>query len=89
MKHKYIFPNFLAEVMNRVDQRTQFEATMLSMTFILLGIIVSAIYTIFFTEFELFWKINVGANAFFAFIFLSSSLITTYQQYTTYMEAIE
>lgn len=87
---KYIFPNFLANAMAKVDFRTQLEATMMSLAFILIGLIVSAIYLIFYVSgLALWYKIFLAINAFAGFIFISSFLITTYQQYKTYMETIE
>ena len=87
-KANYVFPNFLAEIMKRVDQRTQYEATMLSLVFIMIGLTTSVIFTIFFTDFGRFIKIMAGANGVFAIMFLSSALVTAYQQYLTYMEAV-
>ena len=84
---RYIFPNFMAEMMSKVDTRVQFEASLMSMLFILIGMLVMAVYMIFFTEFTLFMKIMVGVNSVAGFIFLWSYLVTTYQQYTSYLEA--
>lgn len=86
----YIFPNFLAKAMAKIDFRTQLEAAMMSMTLILLGIIVSALYLILYVHgLALWYKIFLVINAGAAFIFLSSMIITTYQQYKSYMETIE
>lgn len=87
-KHKYIFPNFLAEIMNKVSQRVQYEATMMSMTFILIGILGGAIYSIIATDLPTISKWFIGGNAFFAFVWISSGVVGTYQQYVTYLEAI-
>ncbi len=84
---RYIFPNFMAEMMSKVDTRVQFEASLMSMLFILVGMLVMAVYMIFFTNFNLFMKIMVGINSIAGFVFLWSYLVTTYQQYTSYLEA--
>lgn len=86
---RYIFPDFMAEVMKKVDTRVQFEASLMSMLFILIGMFVMAGYMIFFTDFTLFMKIMVGVNSIAGFTFMWSYLITTYQQYLSYMEATE
>jgi len=86
---RYIFPKTLAEAMSKVDQRVQYEASMMSMVFILLGLIVMAVYMIFFTDFTTFMKVMVGINTVAGFIFLWSYLVTTYQQYLSYLEASE
>ena len=85
----YIFPNIMAKVMSKISQRTQYESSMLSMTFILCGLMFGAVYTVFFTQASTIVKVMVGSNAIAAFIFLSSSLVTQYQQYRSYMDAIE
>jgi hypothetical protein len=88
-KHKYIFPNFLAEFMSKVDMRTQYEASMMSMTLIMIGLIVSGFYLWIYTSFALWYKIFLVINALAGVVFLSSFVITTYQQYITYMKALE
>jgi len=85
---KYIFPNFLAKAMSKVDMRTQYEASMLSLAFILFGIITSAIYFVVILDFATWYKIFLVLNALAGMLFLSSFLVTTYQQYRTYMIAL-
>ena len=84
-KGNYCFPNFLGKIMAKVGQRVQFESSLLSMTFILIGIMVMTIVTIFGTDLSLFIKIMAGVNGIAAFLFLSSHLITTFQQYQAYL----
>jgi hypothetical protein len=87
MKFDYVFPKKIADFMAGISQRTQYEATLLSLTFILFGIIFFAGYVLF-TEsgwlFKLFWVIN----AICGLVFLGSLLITTYQQYRTFKEVM-
>jgi len=84
-KGNYCFPNFLGDAMGKVGQRVQFESSLLSMAFILLGIIIMGFVTVLGTDFSLFIKIMTGANCLAAFLFLSSSLVTTFQQYQAYL----
>ncbi len=84
-KGNYCFPNFLGKAMSNVGQRVQFESSLLSIALILVGIFVMATVTIFGTDFSLFIKIMTGVNCFAAFIFLSSNLVTTFQQYQAYL----
>jgi O-antigen/teichoic acid export membrane protein len=84
----YIFPQKLADFMGKITMRTQMEATMLSLTFIMFGMIFFAVYIIFFLEATKFFKIGVAVNSFFGLMFLSSYLVTTYQQYKTYKMAM-
>lgn len=85
-KGNYCFPNILAEGMKNVSQRTQYEASLLSMIFIMIGLIIVCGYSIFFTSYSLFMKIMIGINTLAGFVFLSSFLITTFQQYTSFLE---
>ena len=82
----YIFPNFLAKIMAKVDMRTQYEAGMMSMSLILCGIVISGIYVLLYVNVPLWYKIVLVINALAAFVFISSFVITTYQQYLSYME---
>ena len=87
-KGNYCFPDFLGKAMAKVSQRVQFESSLISIAFILIGIIVMAIVTIFGTDFSLFIKIMTGVNCLAAFLFLSSSLVTTFQQYQAYLSVM-
>jgi len=88
MKGNYIFGNTLGKGMAKVSQRTQYEASLMSMVFILIGIVIMAIWTIFFTNFSIFIKIMTGINALAAWVFLSSMIITTFQQYQSYLQVM-
>lgn len=87
-KGNYCFPNFLGKAMASVGQRIQFEASLLSMSLILIGLMTMTIVTIFGTDFSLLIKILAGVNGVAAFIFLSSHLITTFQQYQSYLSIV-
>ncbi len=88
--NKYIFPNFLAKAMAKVDLRTQYEASMMSMSLMMVGIFVSVIYMFFFLDILLLWyKIFLVINGIAGLLFMSSYLVTTFQQYQTYMAAME
>ena len=83
----YVFPDALSSIMKRVDMRTQYEASLLSISFILIGLIAMAIYTVTFMEVSGWAKFMITFNMFWGFIFLSSFLVTNYQQYVSYMQA--
>jgi len=88
-KSNYIFPNFLANLMSKVDQRTQYESSMLSMTFMAVGIIVTAVYMTFYTNFALWYKIFLDLNFLAGLLFMSSYLVTTFAQYQTLMSVLK
>lgn len=86
VKNTYIFPDFLAKAMSKIDMRTQFEASMLSMTLMLIGMIITIIYFVIYFDFQTWYKIVLIFNGLAGFLFMSSYLTTTYQQYVSYME---
>jgi len=88
-KPTYIFGNVLGNVMSKIDLRTQLEASMMSMTLILVGLILSTFYMSFYVSFPLWYKITLVVNLLAAFVFMSSNLITTYQQFQNYMQVQE
>jgi len=87
-KANYCFPNFLAQAMSKVDMRTQLEASLMSMTLILIGMVISIFYFIFYVSFVLWYKIVLIINLLAGLIFISSFIITTFQQYQSYLSAI-
>ena len=89
VKNKYFFPNVMAVAMSKVDQRTQFEASMMSMFLILCGLVLSGFYILFYVSVPLWYKITIVINVLAGIVFLSSFLVTTFQQYQSYMQAKE
>lgn len=88
-KHKYIFPNFVASAMKNTDMPTQMKSAMLSMFLLLVGMILMGIYSlIYFTQGWVF-KGLILFNLIAGFLFITSYLVTTYQQYISYMNAME
>lgn len=84
-KGTYIFPSKIASAMKNISQRTQMEAQMMSMIFIMLGLLFMTIYLPFFTDMSLLLKIGTIVNCLAGFVFLSSYLTMTYQQYVSYL----
>lgn len=82
----YVFPDALSSIMKKIDMRTQYEASLLSISFMLIGLIAMAIYTVTFMEVSGWAKFMITFNMFWGFIFLSSFLVTNYQQYVNYMQ---
>jgi len=83
----YIFPNILAKAMAKVDLRTQYEASLMSLTLLLIGLIVTGIYLGIWGSMPLWYKIVLIVNVGAGFLFMSSFLVTTFQQYKAYLEA--
>jgi Ca2+/Na+ antiporter len=89
LKHKYIFPDALAKVMSKIDQRTQYEASMMSMTLILIGMIITIVYFILYFDFRIWYKIVLAINGLAGIVFMWSFLVTQFQQYRSYMQIKE
>jgi hypothetical protein len=88
-RHKYIFPNFMAMAMKNVDMKTQLESAMMSMFLLLIGMILMSVYTLIYLPYTLVFKALVIFNIVAGFLFMTSYLITTYQQYNSYMAAVD
>jgi len=84
-KENYIFGNVVGNAMAKTSMRFQYEASMMSIVMLCLGMLVTAVYMIGWSDFSLFFKIMVGINAFFGVVFMWSFLITTFQQYQNYL----
>ncbi|MCK9370025.1 hypothetical protein M0R04_08990 [Candidatus Dojkabacteria bacterium] len=87
--NKYIFPNFLAVAMKNTEMKTQLQSAMLSMALLLIGMILMGIYSIIYLTQGWFFKGLVVFNILAGFMFMSSYLVTTYQQYVSYLDAVE
>ena len=61
-KHNYIFPDFLAKSMAKVDLRTQYEAGMLSMSFMMIGMIITITYLIIYLNFA-WWHADFSSTS--------------------------
>lgn len=79
--YKYCFPDPLAKFMSMVDDRTQMEASMLSVSLLMLGLIIFTVYLVGFTNWGWFSKGMTLFNSLCGLILMFSSLITTFQQY--------
>ena len=84
-KHRYVFPNFLAKAMAKVDMRSQMEASMLSQFLLIVGLTFMMLYMIFTKTTTGLYKFIVIFNLLCGWVLISSYIVTTYQQYTSYM----
>ncbi len=88
-KHKYIFPNFLASAMKNTDMPTQLRSAMMSIFMLLIGMILMGVYSLVYLQQGLYFKALIIFNLVAGFIFMTSYLVTSYQQYVSYMDAME
>ena len=84
----YIFPKKAAKVMSKISPRIQYEAAMLSLVFIILGLIGMSIYIAAFSGTRVFMKIFISFNALCGVVLMLSYLVTTFQQYKSYLMAM-
>ena len=85
-KNNYIFPDFIGKMMSKVDLRTQYEASMLSMSLMAVGLTITVVYFVIYFTFPLWYKIVLVINGISGVGFMWSNLVTTFQQYRNYME---
>ena len=87
-KFSYVFPNVLAKGMSKVSMRAQMEAGMLSQFLLLIGLSVMVLFMIFSKQTTGFYKFMVIFNLLAGWLLITSYLVTTYQQYGSYMDAM-
>lgn len=83
----FIFSPKVADNLKKVDMGIQYETSIISVFFLIVGLLLFCIYTIFFTPYALIMKIFITFNSFFAMLMMGSMLITNYQQYISYRES--
>ena len=88
-KNNYIFGDVLGNAMSKVPMQVQIEASMMSMTLMMFGMILTVIYFTAYTDFKLWFKIVLIVNGLCGILFMTSYLVTSFQQYKGYMEAKE
>jgi len=83
----FIFPKEVAKKMKEINIATQYEASILSMSFLIIGALLFVIYTVFFTTYYWLMKVFICFNSVCAIILMTSTLITTYQQFVAHKES--
>jgi hypothetical protein len=83
----FIFSPEVAQTLKKVDIGIQYESSMIATFFLIVGLLLFTIYTVFFTQYQLVMKIFITFNSFFAMILMASMLITSYQQFISYRES--
>lgn len=83
----FIFPTKVANTMKVIDIATQYEASILSIFSLIIGIILFGIYVVFFAPYNLITKIFVVFNSVCAVLLMGSMLVTNYQQLVSHKES--
>jgi Na+-transporting methylmalonyl-CoA/oxaloacetate decarboxylase gamma subunit len=83
----FIFSEKTANIIKAVDMSTQYEASILSLFCLIIGMVLFMIYVIFIAPYTLFFKIFISLNTLFGIGLMGSMLVTNYQQFISYKES--
>ena len=83
----FIFPDKVADVMKVIDMETQYEASILSLFCLIVGMILFTIYIIFLAPYHWLMKIFISLNTFMGVILMGSMLVTNYQQFISHKQS--
>jgi hypothetical protein len=84
---EFIFPSKVANTMKAIDIATQYEASVLSLFCLIVGILLFVIYVIFIAPYNLITKVFVAFNSICGIALMASMLVTNYQQLMAYKES--
>ena len=87
-KYRYIFPSKLAARMKKVDMRTQMECSLMSLTFIIFGMIFFALQIVLYGEQSWLFKGTLIFNLLCGFVLMGANLVTQYQQYVFHLQTM-
>lgn len=87
VENSFIFPDKLSEKMKKVDLGIQYESSVVSVAFLIIGIVAFNIYLFFFTQTSWGIKIFMVFNSLCGLVLMSSMLVTYYQQLVAYRES--
>lgn len=83
----FIFSPKTAEVMKAIDISTQYEASILALFCLLVGMVLFLIYVLFIAPYTLFIRLFICFNTVCGIILMGSMLITNYQQFVAHNES--
>jgi len=84
-KYSYCFPKGVASTMGKISMRSQMEASMLSQFLLLIGMTIMIVYMLITKQSSVLYKIIITFNLLCGFLLIGSYLVTTYNQYTSFM----
>lgn len=83
----FIFPDKVADTMKIIDMETQYEASILSLFGLIVGMLLFTIYIIFFAPYHWLMKVFVSLNTIMGVVLMGSMLITNYQQFISHRQS--
>jgi uncharacterized membrane protein (DUF485 family) len=87
-KYPYVFGQKISRTLGKLDMRTQLESAMFSQFLLLIGLTIMALYTAFFGDGVMFYRIMVIFNLICGWVLILSYLATTKMQYDSFMEGM-
>ena len=85
-KENYVFGDYFGRMMAKTTPKFQLESSMMSLLFLMIGVGLTSIYIVFWTDFSLFFRIMTGVNGFFGVMLLYSQLVGFFQAYQSLCE---
>jgi len=83
----FIFPTKVAETMKTIDIATQYEASILSLSCLIIGMLLFIIYVLFIAPYSWIMKIFIAFNTICGIGLMASMLVTNYQQLMAHRES--
>lgn len=83
----FIFPTRVANTMKVIDIATQYEASILSIFCLMIGILLFVIYVVFIAEYNWIMKLFISFNSICGLVLIGSMLVTNYQQLMAHKES--
>ena len=84
--YNYCIPSPMAKLMSMIDDRTQMEASLLSMFMLLMGMMLFTVYIAVYSGWGWWMRGMTIFNGICGMLFMFSYLITTFQQYQSLRE---
>lgn len=85
--HSFILPQGVAKKMDKISVGIQYEASILSLTFLIVGMTLFSIYFVFFTGLDWIFKGFYIFNSICGLVLMISMLVTQWQQFNSYRES--
>lgn len=86
---KPLWKNNLGKSLLKFSLKEQFEISLISLLGLILALLITSIYLIFFSDMSMFMKVMLAINGIFGISFLTSFLATTYQQYINFISVTQ
>ena len=87
--YNYCIPSPMARFMSMIDDRTQMEASLLSMFLLMIGLILFTTYIVIYSQWNWWMKGMTIFNSLCGILFMFSYLVTNFQQYQQLRETQE